>query len=170
MVRIQVTGIINEMASIKDFIADKFPDVDIILQNVPEQPVPSTLVIRFQRDNREVETGFGVVANREYQLIYFGERAPDVLTKMDGLSRKFLYGRTVIPIYNTVLTGYSFDTARIIDRTLRYIRVDGFGFDQIFKTGQDNIEGCIGVLQVEVREARDLQTYDKIMNVYARYE
>ena len=154
MVRIQVTGIINEMASIKDFIADKFPDVNIILQNVPEQPIPSTLVIRFQRDNREVETGFGIIANREYQLIYFGERAPDVLTKMDGLSRKFLYGRTVIPIKDS----------------LRYIRVVGFNFGQIFKTEQNNIEACIGVLQTEVREARDQQTYDKIMNVYARYE
>jgi hypothetical protein len=154
VVRIQVTGIINEIASIKDFISEKFPDVGIVLQNVPEQPVPSTLVIRFQRDNREIETGFGVVANREYQLIYFGERAPDVLTKMDGLSRKFLYGRTVIPIKNSP----------------RYIRVVGFNFGQIFKTEQNNIEACIGVLQTEVREARDQQTYDKIMNVYARYE
>ena len=142
------------MASVKDFIAEKYPDVNTILQNVPEQPTSNTLVIRFQRDNREIETSFGVVAEREYQIIYFGERAPDVLTVMDGLSRKFLYGRTVIPIKNS----------------LRYIRVAGFNFGQIFKTEQDNIEACIGVLQTEVREARDQQTYDKIMRVYARYE
>ncbi len=142
------------MASVKDFIAEKYPDVNTILQNVPEQPTSNTLVIRFQRDNREIETSFGVVAEREYQIIYFGERAPDVLTVMDGLSRKFLYGRTVIPIKNS----------------LRYIRVAGFNFGQIFKTEQDNIEACIGVLQTEVREARDQQTYDKIMKVYARYE
>ncbi len=142
------------MASVKDFIAEKYPDVNTILQNVPEQPTSNTLVIRFQRDNREIETSFGVVAEREYQIIYFGERAPDVLTVMDGLSRKFLYGRTVIPIKNS----------------LRYIRVAGFNFGQIFKTEQDNIEACIGVLQTEVREARDQQTSDKIMKVYARYE
>ena len=142
------------MASVKDFIAEKYPDVNTILQNVPEQPTSNTLVIRFQRDNREIETSFGVVAEREYQIIYFGERAPDVLTVMDGLSRKFLYGRTVIPIKNS----------------LRYIRVAGFNFGQIFKTEQDTIEACIGVLQTEVREARDQQTYDKIMKVYARYE
>lgn len=150
----QAVDIISEMTSIKDFIAEKYPDVSIVLQNVPEQPVPSTLVIRFQNDNREVETGFGVVAKREYQLIYFGERAPDVLTVMDGLSRKFLYGRTVIPIKDS----------------LRYIRVAGFSFGQIFKTEQANIDASIGVLQTEVREARDQETYDKIMKVYARYQ
>ncbi len=150
----QAVDIISEMTSIKGFITEKYPDVSVVLQNVPEQPVPSTLVIRFQNDNREVETGFGVVAEREYQLIYFGERAPDVLTTMDGLSRKFLYGRTVIPIKNS----------------MRYIRVAGFNFGQIFKTEQDNIEACIGVLQTEVREARDQETYDKIMKIYARYQ
>lgn len=150
----EVSDLLNEMVSIKEFIKEVLPDADIKLQNVPEKPTPNTLVIRFQNDNREVETAFHVVAEREYQIICYGDKAPEVLTKMDGLSRKFLYGRTIIPIKNS----------------LRYIRVAGFSFGRIFKTEQDNLEACIGVLNTEIREARDQQTYDKIMQVSARFK
>lgn len=146
--------IITEMASIKNFISEKYPNTRIILQNVPAQPAPDTLVIRFQGDSRDAETPFHMLSEREYQIIYFNERAPDVLAKMDGLSRGFLYGRTVIPIRNS----------------LRYIRIARFGFGQIFKTEHADLEACIGVLQTEVRETRDRETFDKIMKVYAKYE
>lgn len=147
------TDIVNEMVSIGDFIKEKFPGVHIYFQNIPKNPTPNTFVVRFQNDSRSLETGFGIIAQREYQLICFEERAPDILTKMDGLSRKLLYKRTVIPIKDS----------------LRYIRIAGFGFGQIFTTEQNNIEACIGVLQTEVREARDQETFNKVMNVYARY-
>jgi hypothetical protein len=94
-----------------------------------------------------------MLVERDYQVVYFGSDSADVLTKMDDFSRKVMNGQIVIPI-----TG-----------SLRYIRVEGFNFSQPFKT-EGGVDACLGVLQTQVREARDQATFDKIMHVYGRTE
>jgi hypothetical protein len=146
-----VTTLGNELVSVADFIRATYPTSTVLQQNVPLTPNPNTFVVRFQNDEREVSSGGAIKANREYQIIYIDAKAPDILTKMDAISRKCLYGRLVIPIKGS----------------LRYIRVNGFSFGQILDTEND-LEACIGVLQTEIREARDMEAYQKIMNVNAR--
>lgn len=148
------TNPITEMESIKEFITEEFDDVNVILQNVPKQPQPNTFVLQFQNDNRERETSYHLRLNREYRVIYFDDRADKILERMNYVSKLFLYGRLVIPIKDS----------------LRYIRVENFGYSEIFKTESDEVEACIGTLQTELREAKDLKTYEKIMEVYVRHK
>ena len=142
------------MKSIRDFLKERFEDVSVVLQNVPETPTKKQFVIQFQNNASERETSFTVRTQREFRVIYFDEQAPNVFERMDKLNRLFLYGRLIIPITDS----------------LRYIRVATFSFGEIFKTEQDeNIEACIGVLTTEIREARDYKQYEKIMEVYSRF-
>ena len=156
-----VSPIVNEMVSIADFIGELYEENTVLLQNVPENPQSGTFLIQFQNDNRERISALAISGNREYRVIYFGDQAPDVLKKMDGLSRLFLYGRRVIPIKDEENE----------EGSLRYIRVMDFSFGEIFKTVQnEDVEACIGVLQTQTKEARDVETYEKIMEVYTRFK
>jgi hypothetical protein len=140
------------MQSIVDFIKRLFPAVTVIKQNTPTTPAPNTFVVRLLSSDTGSETLYHMRRDREYQIVFYGANASDVLTKLDELQRKCM-NDLLIPI----------------NGSLRYIRVEGFSFSMPFKT-ESGIDVAIGVLQTEVREARDQATYEKIMNVYARYE
>jgi hypothetical protein len=142
-------SVINEVNSVGDFVKTQFPTVNVVKQNVPTAPVPNTFVVRVLRDQRSTELLYSMLVERDYQFVYFGTDAGDVLTKMDDLSRATMNNQIVIPI-----TG-----------SLRYIRVEGFNFSQPFKT-EGGVDAIIGVMQTQVREARDQATFEKIMHVY----
>ncbi|MGF9711625.1 hypothetical protein [Paenibacillus naphthalenovorans] len=143
--------LVNDLISVENFVKAKFPTAVTEKQTPPKKPVANTFVIRFQNDSRESETRFHYRTDREYQIVYFGADASDVLTKMDALS-KALYQIQLIPI----------------NGSLRYIRIESFSFSQPFET-DNKLFACIGVLSTQVREARDQQVYEKIMHVYTRY-
>ncbi|MDR7001563.1 hypothetical protein [Neobacillus niacini] len=103
-----------------------------------------------QYNDTQTETRFSYRNDREFQLIYFGKSSVDVLTKVDELSRLFNNGNFAIPIRDS----------------LRYIRVKGFSFTTPFKSAS-GVNAVIAVLQTETREARDFETYEKIMSVNA---
>jgi hypothetical protein len=149
---VAVSSIVTDIESIEQYVAPLFPTATIYLQYVPPQPTANSLSIRFQGADTGTETAFHMARHREYQLVYFGTSNIDVLTKMDALDRK-LNNDLVIPIKDST----------------RYLRVESFSLSQPFKT-ENGIDAIIGVLAVTVREARDQEQFEKIMNVYARYE
>jgi hypothetical protein len=146
------SSIINDIESIKDYIVAIFPTSTVYLQYVPTEPTTDSFSIRFQSGDTGTETAYHMAHRREYQIIYFGTTNVDVLTKMNDLNRK-LHNDLVIPIKNS----------------LRYLRVESFAMSSPFET-ESGVDAVIGVLAITVREARDQQQYEKIMNVYARRE
>jgi hypothetical protein len=149
---VAVSNIVTDLESIEQYVAPLFPAATIYLQYVPAQPAANSLSIRLQGASTETETAYHMARHREYQFVYFGTSNVDVLTKMDALDRK-LNNDLLIPIKDST----------------RYLRVESFSLSQPFKT-ENGIDAIIGVLSVTVREARDQQQYEKIMNVYARHE
>jgi hypothetical protein len=149
---VAVSSIVTDLESIEQYVTPLFPAAAIYLQYVPPQPTANSLSIRFQGADTGTETAYHMARRREYQLVYFGASNIDVLTKMDELDRK-LNNDLVIPIKDST----------------RYLRVESFSLSQPFKT-ENGVDAIIGVLAVTVREARDQQQYEKIMNVYARHE
>jgi hypothetical protein len=149
---VAVSSIVTDIESIEQYVTSLFPAATIYLQYVPAQPTVNSLSIRFQGASTETETAYHMARHREYQLVYFGTSNVDVLTKMDVLDRK-LNNDLLIPIKDS----------------LRYMRIESFSLSQPFVT-ESGINAMIGVLAVTVREARDQQQYEKIMNVYARHE
>jgi hypothetical protein len=145
-------SIVTEIESIEQYVAPLFPSTTIYLQYIPLQPTARSLSIRFQNGGTETETLYHMARNREYQIVYFGASNIDVLAKMDALDRK-LNNDLLIPIKDS----------------LRYLRVESFSLSQPFKT-ENSIDAMIGVLSVTVREARDQAQYEKIMNIYGRYD
>jgi hypothetical protein len=143
--------LVNDIVSVENFVKSVNPTALTFKQTPPKEPVPNTFVIRFQSESRESETALHWRTEREYQIIYFGADAADVLTKMDALS-KALYQTLLIPI----------------DGSLRYIRVESFSLSQPFLT-DNKLFACIGVLSTTIREARDQATYEKIMHVNTRF-
>lgn len=141
-------SVVNEVNSVGAFVKAIFPTVDVVKQTVPTVPKANTFVVRVFHDQRSTDTLSSMLVERDYQIVYFGTDAGDVLTKMDAFSRKVMNGTIMIPI-----TG-----------SLRYIRVEGFNFSQPFKT-EGNVDACLGVLQTQVREARDQAQYEKIAKV-----
>jgi hypothetical protein len=147
-----LSSIVTDLESIEQYVAPLFPATTIYLQHVPAQPTANSLSIRLQGASTETETAYHIARRREYQLVYFGASNVDVLTKMDALDRK-LNNDLLIPIKDSS----------------RYLRVEFFSLSQPFKT-ENGVDTIIGVLAVTVREARDQEQYEKIMNVSARYE
>jgi hypothetical protein len=147
-----LSSIVTDLESIEQYVAPLFPAATVYLQYVPAEPTTNSLSIRLQSADTETETLYHMARHREYQLVYFGTSNVDVITKMDALDRQ-LNNDLLIPIKDST----------------RYLRVESFSLSQPFKT-ENGIDAIIGVLAVTVREARDQQQYEKIMNVYARHE
>ena len=143
-------SVVNELNSIYDFLKATYSTATIERQDVPGIPVANSFVVRLQYNDTQTETRFSYRNDREFQAIYFGKSSVDVLIKVDELSRLFNNGNFAIPIRDS----------------LRYIRVKGFSFTAPFKSAS-GVDAVIAVMQTETREARDFETYEKIMSVNA---
>lgn len=157
--------IVDEMEAILAWLRAEFPEIptdQFGLQEIPEKPPVDSFYLRFQNDNREHVTSNSIVTRREYQVIHFNalpgvrpQKGVDLLSRMDALSRKLIFGRMVIPIN---------------EESRRYIRIDSFSFGNVLDTEDTGtLKAVIGVLNVESRSARDAQSYEKIRQIYARY-
>lgn len=144
--------IVNELESVERFVKTQFPAASTVLQTPLKGPAADEFLIRFLNETRQSETRYHTRADREYQIVYYGASAPDVLDRMDALSDA-LYRYQLIPI----------------NGSLRYIRVGSFSISQPFETEGKQLFACIGVLQTEIREARTQEQYEKIMHIYTRY-
>lgn len=144
--------LLNELEAVLSYIRGVYPTSGYERQNMPLQPQANTFVIRFQNSGTRQETALSYVDTREWQIVYIGGIQPfdvgDVLTKAEGVKRHTAGAfRQVIPVNN---------------EDLRYMRVGSFSFGQPFKLEGGN-HAVIGVLTTEVRKARDLPAYEKIL-------
>lgn len=159
----EVGDIVTELEAVASFIGDLYTDGMVYYQRVPKEPNTGDIAVRFENATTQQETAISYVDIREWQIIVFGEKEVDkpadpvLLSKMDGITRATVGAiRQVIPLD--------------VD-TLRYMRiaVNGFSYSAPVKT-EDGRWACVGILRTEVRRARDLPTYQKIMKAGVRIE
>lgn len=147
--------LINDIESIDAFIAQLFPTAHTHKQMAPLKTVANTFVTMLQNDRRQTETNVSWRNEREYQIVYFGVNAQDVLAKMDALSTA-LYSAKVIAKSGST----------------RHIYVDSFAYGMPFKSAAEDVYVSVGVLVATTREMKSMDAYenaDKIMHVNIRY-
>lgn len=147
-----MSDVITTIESVESFVQSVHPDSLIYLQNLPRAYGPDTFLIRFLGESRQTETLAHYRKDIDIEIIYVGASAPDALTKLDRVSDE-LYQRQLVPIKDS----------------LRYLRVESFSLSQPFQTDND-LFAMIGILTVNERQARDQETYDKIMQVHTRFK
>lgn len=127
-----------EVESLRDFVADPTLYSRVWMQTMPAKYTAGELSIRYQGGNTASETGYHYRLDREYQLVYFGTSERDCIIKGSALERKF-NSKHVIQLKGSE----------------RNIRVGPFSMSQPFKTEGGEVFAIIGMLQAELREARD---------------
>lgn len=120
----------------------------IWMMYLPEKYVAGEMSIRFLGDTAESETGYHFRLNREYQFVLFGASERDCMSKAVALQRRLK----------------SKDKLHVDGSS--YLSLGLFSFSQPFKTeDSDEVYGVIGVLQAEIREAREFEPVGKIGGV-----
>ncbi|MDQ0154912.1 hypothetical protein [Robertmurraya andreesenii] len=145
-----MASITNEIESIAEVVEPLFPGANVYYQRIPAEPKMNELSIRFIAGGSSSETNYHYRLDHDFQIVYFGRNEFDCLTKFEALERKLNDG-FLIPIKGS----------------LRYMRIGSFSFSQPFKT-EGGANAILGVLNVEVREARTQQQYEKIAVVNPR--
>mgnify|MGYP001164609927 FL=1 len=162
LVKASPDDIITELESVANFVSKIFDDEPIMYyQHVPKQPEEGSISVIFQNATVEQETALTYVDIREWQIIVFGKKDteiaadPGVLRAMESIKKATIgAARQVIPLN---------------DGSLRYMRIvnNGFSYGMPVKT-EDGRWASVGILQTEVRRARDFETYKKIMEAGVR--
>ena len=140
-----MADIVTEVESLRDFVADSTLYTRIWMQHMPAKYTAGEMSIRYMGDTTTSETGYHYRLDREYQFVYFGTSELDCIRKATALQRK-LNSTHAIP-----LKGSS-----------RYIRNGLFSLSQPFKTEGGEVYAVIGVLQAELREAREFADVTKM--------
>lgn len=133
-----MADIVTEVESLRDFVVDPTLYSRIWMQTMPAKYEAGQLSIRFTGGGTASETGYHYRLDREYQFVYFGTSELDCIRKGTVLQRK-LNSKHAIKLKGSE----------------RYIRVGPFSLSQPFKTEGGEVFAIIGMLQAELREARD---------------
>jgi hypothetical protein len=141
-------SLITELESVVSFIQYCDPTATIERQNVPLTPQSGTYVIRYQSDNRKLETASHSVITREWQIVYFSNNIQDCLNVVDNLASYSFNKRLLIPIQDT----------------LKYMRIQHLTFGQPF-WNESSMNVLVGVLTTQTREAIDQGELAKIQSV-----
>jgi hypothetical protein len=144
-----VASVINEIESITEFIEPLFAGVSVHYQQVPVEPSPNSLVVRYLMGANETETNYHYRLDRHYQIVYFDHSEFACLQKFEQLERE-INNILVIPLKESD----------------RYLRLDSFSFSQPFHTESGTVTAILGVLQAHIRESREQPFVQKINNVY----
>lgn len=144
-----MASIVNEIETLAEYIEPLFVGASVHYQQIPIDPKPNTIVVRYLLTDNESETGYHYRLDRHFQIVYYAQNDFACLQKYEQLER----------IINDKL-------AIQLKGSDRYLRLDSFSFSQPFKTegGQTAI---IGILQAHVREPRTQPTALKIQQVNA---
>jgi hypothetical protein len=137
-----------ELDSVASDLLKEFPEV-AVRYDVPIEPQAGTFVIRSQHSDLSVESRYTFRIERDYQLIYYSADPQDAIEIMNRYARRCLKGNTLIPI---------------LDDSLRYIRINSFGYGLPVKT-EMGLYMVMAMMPTELRQARDQETYQKIMKV-----
>jgi len=139
----------TEIQTIAEYIAPLFTAVRG--QNLPKVYVPDTCVVRYLGDDQESETGASNRIDRQYQLVFFGATEIDCIRKVNSVQQ-----------YMT-----NIDSLKLKGST-RYMRMGSFSTSAPFLTENKVVYAVIGVLQVQVRQAKEVEKYPIIGGVVIR--
>lgn len=144
-------SLLVELDSVASDLMIEFPD-SAIKYEIPKEPQSNTFIVRAQVNDFSTESRFTFRIERAYQIIFYHDDPQAALETMDRLARRCLKGEAMIPI---------------LDDSLRYIRINSFGYALPVKT-ESELFSIMAVMPTELRQARDLETYQKIMKVNTR--
>ncbi|MFS0841165.1 hypothetical protein [Paenibacillus sp. 1P03SA] len=142
---------ITELDSVAAVLSAEVPGTDI-KYDVPKEPASGQLIIRAQRNELVTESHFTTRIERLYQIIYFSNDPAAAISAMDRLSRKLMFGTTLIPVE---------------DGSFRYIRIESFSFSDPVET-ESGLAAVIATMPTSIRQARDRETFVKITKLNAR--
>lgn len=145
-------SLLVELDSVASDLLIEFPDAAIKYE-IPKEPQMNTFIIRAQTNDFSTESRFTFRIERDYQIIFYSADPQIALEKMDQLARRCMKGETLIPL---------------IDNSLRYIRINSFGYSLPQRTESGELFAVIGMMPSELRQARDQAAFAKIMSVSAR--
>jgi hypothetical protein len=146
-----VASIVNEVESISAFIEPLLTGEVVYYQQMPIEPKANDLSIRYIDGGSETETAYHYRLDRNYQIVYFADKEIDCMQGITKLEQKF-NNEIVIPLKNST----------------RYLRVDSFSFSRPFKTEGGKVFAIMGLLSVNLREARSQKPVSKINYVTTR--
>lgn len=144
-------GLLAELDSVASVVLTEFPE-SAIKYKVPKEPKAYQFVIRPQKNDLSTDSRFTFKIERLYQLIYFSDNPEIALDVMDKLSRRLMAGTTLIPIN---------------DGSLRYIRIGSFSYSDPVET-ESGLSAVIASMPTVVHQARDQETFNKVMGLQAR--
>jgi hypothetical protein len=147
-----VTSIVTEIESIYEFIKQVFTTEKEHFQRIPSEIKANEISIRYLIGDSTNETGYHYRLDHDFQIVYFAKTELECITKFSELER-CINDAMSIPIKDSD----------------RYMRVDSFGNSQPFKT-ESGVFSIIGILSVQLRQARPQAIDQKINNVETRYE
>jgi len=145
-----VADIVKEVETLSEYIAGVTTFNRIWKQYLPPKYTANELSIRYLGDTSTAETSYHLRLDREYQFIYFGTSELDCIQKIALIQRK-LKSKDAIQMKGSP----------------RYMRIGSFSMSQPFMTEGSTVYAVIGVLQAQVREARDFVDAPKMANVTA---
>ncbi|MDQ0174379.1 hypothetical protein [Bacillus chungangensis] len=134
--------ITDEIEAIGAIISGTLPDATIKYQHLPEKPTLGLAVIQYVESSNTTETAYHYRIDRTFRLLYYGQSEVDCLRKFELIEEVF--GNTL----QFKTTDY-----RVIPKS--------FGASQPFKT-EGGAFCMLATLQVELRQARPQEKYEKI--------
>lgn len=137
-------AILDDIVALETYVKAQFPSATTGKQTIPEQPSPGSFYIRFQSEDRAVETSYTYRIERAYQIVAYAKWPEEIIPRMETLSRA---------LYQD---GYVED-----------MRVISFAYSSPVKTG-GGLFACVGMLNVESREHKSLAQSDVIEHVSIR--
>jgi hypothetical protein len=144
-------AIINELDAVASAITAIYPNSKIMYED--NNPGSDTFVIRSDNNKFELETAASIKVGRLFQIVYYNDDMEAVLSALDAFGLRCMQNQSVIPLGDS----------------LRYVRVNGFNYSYPVRL-ESNMFAAVGALDAEIRQARDLATYQKIMQVYTRLD
>lgn len=145
-----IIGVFNELDAIANDVLTLVPDA-VIKYEIPKEPKSNLFVIRTQNNGFEKETALTYKIDRAIQVIYYTKDVQTAIDVMESYGRRCLAGNGLLAVN---------------DDSLRYLRIEGFGYSQPLRT-ENEIYSVVGVLECEVRQARNIETYQKIRSIRA---
>lgn len=144
-------GIMVELDSVAAAVLSEIPGAAVKYE-IPVEPQSGQFIVRAQNSDLSSESLFTFRIERDYQIIFYSDDPQTAVETMDRLARRFMRGDTMIPL---------------ADNSLRYIRISGVGFGTPVLT-ESGLFSILGIMQTELRQARDQEAYTKIMGLNAR--
>ena len=139
-----MADITQEIECLRNYVAD-LPFSRIWMQHLPAVYTAGELSIRYIGDATESETGYHYRLDRDFQFVLFGTSERDCVSRASALQRR-LNGAIKLKITDAEESGY--------------MTLGSFSCSPPFKAEDSEVYGVIGIMQAQVREARDFSALE----------